>query len=124
MPKLIVCVLLLNEDELGKALIVLVKDAAMLAQYVTHIPLKALKVLEEATRPTTIIYENAQNLAHNLIAIDGSIAIRIPQNDFCQALLQQFGKPIVSTSANIVEHPQHFDLWTFRLLFNKKSTIS
>ena len=49
----------------------------------------------------TIIYKNISRLAKNLIANDGSAAIRIVQDHFCRQLIQNFGKPIVSTSANI-----------------------
>ena len=35
---------------------------------------------------------------------DGSIGIRIPDDDFCKTLISEFGKPIVSTSANISGH--------------------
>lgn len=52
-------------------------------------------------KPVTIIYPGAKNIAANLIAADGTIGIRIPNDNFCQALLQAFGKPIVSTSANL-----------------------
>ncbi|MBO5672289.1 MAG: Sua5/YciO/YrdC/YwlC family protein, partial [Alistipes sp.] len=31
--------------------------------------------------------------------------VRVPQHEFCQALLRRFGKPIVSTSANISGEP-------------------
>jgi L-threonylcarbamoyladenylate synthase len=31
--------------------------------------------------------------------------VRIPQHDFCLALLRKFGRPIVSTSANISGEP-------------------
>lgn len=85
----------------NKALIVLVPDIKMLEQYVADIPEQALQEINTCTQPLTIIYKKAKNLAHNLIAEDGSIAIRIPKHTFCQNLLQQFGKPIVSTSANI-----------------------
>jgi L-threonylcarbamoyladenylate synthase len=56
-------------------------------------------------KPTTVIYQNAKNLASNLLASDGSIAIRVCKNKFCQELIHQFGKPIVSTSANISTYP-------------------
>jgi L-threonylcarbamoyladenylate synthase len=51
--------------------------------------------------PLTIIYPNAKNLAKNVIAQDGCIAIRIIKNDFCEEVIRFFRKPIVSTSANI-----------------------
>ncbi|MEZ4886147.1 MAG: L-threonylcarbamoyladenylate synthase [Chitinophagales bacterium] len=95
----------LKQRDESKALIILVKDEEMLRKYVTEIPSSIAVILTHATRPTTIIYPNARNLASNLIAEDGSIAIRIPQHDFCQNLLQQWQKPLVSTSANISGEP-------------------
>ena len=53
----------------------------------------------------TIIYPEGINLAPNVTAEDGSIAIRIPKNDFCVELVRRFGKPIVSTSANVSGTP-------------------
>jgi L-threonylcarbamoyladenylate synthase len=35
------------------------------------------------------------------VSAKGTVAIRIPAHDFCKALIKAFGKPIVSTSANI-----------------------
>ena len=52
-------------------------------------------------KPTTFIYPNSNSLAKNLIASNGSVAIRIVKDKFCQNLIKKFGKPIVSTSANI-----------------------
>jgi L-threonylcarbamoyladenylate synthase len=42
-----------------------------------------------------------KHLPQNLIAQDGTIAIRIVRNEFCKRLISMLGKPIVSTSANI-----------------------
>lgn len=89
----------------SKALIVLVKDLEMLEKYVVDIPTTVFAFLAKKMKPLTIIYPTAQHLASNLIASDGSIAIRIPEHDFCQALLTAFDKPIVSTSANISGEP-------------------
>ena len=58
-------------------------------------------IITELKKPITVIYPDAKNLAENLINEDGTIAIRIPFDDFCIKLLRAFGKPIVSTSANI-----------------------
>ena len=45
-----------------------------------------------------------------ILAKDGSAAIRIVQDDFCQKLINQFKKAIVSTSANISgsDNPKKF----------------
>jgi len=53
----------------------------------------------------SIIYPKAKNLAKNLIAVDGSIGIRIVQEPFCCQLIKEYGKPLVSTSANISGAP-------------------
>ncbi|WP_422091415.1 L-threonylcarbamoyladenylate synthase [Tenacibaculum ovolyticum] len=91
----------LKKREESKSLIILVASIAMLKEYVEDIPLKVLEILEKTEKPTSIIYNKPKNLAANTIAKDNTIAIRIPKDDFCIQLIEQFGKPIVSTSANI-----------------------
>ena len=61
----------------------------------------AWQLLDVAVKPLTLIYPGARNLATNLLADDGSIAIRITKEPFSQRLCRQFRKAIVSTSANI-----------------------
>lgn len=57
--------------------------------------------MEKQTKPTTVIYQGAIGLADNVLAADGSVAMRICKDDFCRMLIKRFRKPIVSTSANI-----------------------
>lgn len=89
----------------SKSLIILVSSIKMLLDYVENIPEVALNIIKEAKEPTTIIYDSPKNLALNTIASDNTIAIRIPKNEFCIKLINEFGKPIVSTSANISGEP-------------------
>ena len=89
----------------SKALICLVADDRMLSKYIKQIPEVALDIIEVAENPTTIVYDAPQNLAENLIGSDNTIAIRIPDDDFCFQLLRQFNGAIVSTSANISGQP-------------------
>jgi L-threonylcarbamoyladenylate synthase len=84
-----------------KSLIILLDEAEKLTHYVTNIPEIAWDLLKNVDTPLTIIYQEARNLASNVIAEDGSVAIRITKNEFCRKLIHAFGKPIVSTSANI-----------------------
>lgn len=100
-PEAVERIYALKQRKDSKALIVLVPDIAALQQYIGQLPPNIAALLAAVTRPTTIVYSNVQGLAHNLKAPDGSVAIRLPQHDFCQALLRQYGKPIVSTSANL-----------------------
>lgn len=88
-----------------KAMICLVDSDARLQRYVRNVPEVAWDLLELAEKPTTVILDNAVNLADNLIADDGSIAMRITREPFSKELCYRFQKPIVSTSANISGEP-------------------
>jgi len=89
----------------SKSLIILLADMKEIGKYVKTVPDIARDLMKNVERPLTIIYPNAQNLAKNVIAEDHSIAIRIVKNQFCKALIREFGKPIVSSSANIAGEP-------------------
>lgn len=88
-----------------KSMIVLVADEKDILLHVAAPDLSVFDYLEKTTRPTTVIYEGAIGFADNLIARDGSVAIRICREEFCKALIKRFRKPIVSTSANISGQP-------------------
>ena len=94
----------LKQREDHKALIVLVASKEMLESYVESIPKQADSFLE-SDRATTVIYPKGVGLARNLMGEDSSIGIRIPKHPFCQELIKQFGKPIISTSANVSGKP-------------------
>lgn len=85
-----------------KSMLVLVADERQLNQYITLPHPEISEYLKTVSKPTTVIYDGAINLAGNLInKADGSIGIRIVKDDFCKQLIKRFRKPIVSTSANI-----------------------
>ena len=88
-----------------KAMIVLVADERDIMQYVAAPDLSLFDHLEKIVKPTTVVYDGALGFADNLVANDGSIAIRICKDDFCRQLIKRFRKPIVSTSANISGMP-------------------
>ena len=54
-----------------------------------------------AEKPITLVLDGAVNLAPNLIAEDGTVALRITKEPFSKELCYRFQKAIVSTSANI-----------------------
>lgn len=90
----------------SKSLIVLLSNINSINRYIDSPPQVALDIIEMATKPTTIIFCGAKNIAQNAInKADNTIAIRIPNDPFCQKLLMQFRKPIISTSANISGQP-------------------
>jgi len=83
-----------------KSLIVLVDSIEMLKKYVIVTP-EIESMLASFELPVTVIYPNPKGLAPNVVNADNTIAIRIVNHDFCRQLIQQFGKPVVSTSANV-----------------------
>ncbi|MFC2114968.1 L-threonylcarbamoyladenylate synthase [Bacteroidota bacterium] len=89
----------------SKAMLVLVDSIEMVASYVEEIPDIALKLLEVNEQPLTIVYPGAYGLADNLVADDGSVGIRISREPFSMGLIKAFGKPIVSSSANLAGQP-------------------
>lgn len=105
----------------SKSLVLLASDLDMVARYIKEIPEMAVQLVEVNDRPMTIIYPGAvamprpaegeevrkshHLLAYNTVAEDGSVGIRIPDMDFCRNLVKRFGRPVVSTSANISGEP-------------------
>lgn len=69
--------------------------------YVGDVPQAALEAIRHATQPLTVIYENARNLAPGVATDAGTVGIRVVKDEFCRNLIAAFGKPIVSTSANL-----------------------
>jgi L-threonylcarbamoyladenylate synthase len=88
-----------------KSMVALISDITMLNRYVKEVPEAAWDLIDAAERPLTIIYPGARMLAENMVAADGSVGIRIVKDEFCKNLIHKFGKPIVSTSANISGEP-------------------
>ena len=95
----------------AKSLIILVDGMEMLQKHIKKLPAKVTCVLQGTSRPTSVIYKNPKGLASNVIAGDNTIAVRIVNDEFCQELIGNFGKPIVSTSANYSgkSSPKSFD---------------
>lgn len=85
----------------NKAMIVLLDSPAKLNYYINDIPDLSWDLIELSEKPLTIIYDQARNVASNLIAEDGSLAIRITKEKFSNELCKRFRKALVSTSANI-----------------------
>jgi L-threonylcarbamoyladenylate synthase len=90
----------IKERPSGKSMLILVSDIEMAESYTEDTPDLTWEVMAETLDPLTLIFPHAKNLAANLPASDGSIGIRLPKDPFCLSLIRQFGKPIVSSSAN------------------------
>ena len=125
-PEAVAKVYAIKNREDSKSLVLLASDMDMICRYVREVPEMAVQLVEVNDNPMTIIYPGAvagpspvtssaverslpkadrRCLAFNTVAEDGTVGIRIPMMDFCQQLVAKFGRPIVSTSANISGEP-------------------
>ena len=95
----------LKQRDDSKAMICLVDSANRMQQYSREIPDVAWDLIEYAERPLTLIIDGALNLAPNLIAADGSIAIRVTRERISKELCYRFQRAVVSTSANLSGQP-------------------
>lgn len=84
-----------------KNLIILLDAFSNIKNYVENAPAQVEDLINTYEKPLTIVFSKAKNLAKNLIAEDGTIAIRVVKHSFCENLIKKFGKPIISTSANL-----------------------
>ncbi len=89
----------------NKGMIVLLDNTDKLERYLKTVPPIAYDLVKNSKSPLTIVYPNAINLAKNIIADDGSIAIRIVKGEYCAEIIRLLDKPIVSTSANFSNQP-------------------
>ena len=62
------------------------------------------------SKPTTVIFDNIKNISNHVLAEDGSAAVRLVKDKFCENIILKLGKPLVSTSANLSggENPKKF----------------
>jgi L-threonylcarbamoyladenylate synthase len=95
----------IKSREENKSLIILADSIGMVERYVKEIPEIIYQLAEVSDSPLTIIYPEGKNLAPGVCSEDGSIAIRICNEEFCSELIKRFRKPIVSTSANFSGKP-------------------
>lgn len=89
----------------SKALISLVADIAMLRDCVGEIPGAVMELINHSGSPLTVVYDHPLGLAPELLAQDGSAALRITSERYSQALCRELGAPVVSTSANVAGNP-------------------
>jgi len=94
-------VFLIKKRAESKSMIILVDSINMLQSIISNIPNSIIDIVKNTKTPTSYIFHNPNGLAKNVVANDNTVAIRIVNDVFCQKLIHSFGKPIVSTSANL-----------------------
>ena len=95
----------IKERDKSKSLIVLVDSFNMLESIIDDIPDMAWEVLKVNKKPLTIIYDKPKNVAENVVASDGSLAVRVTNDPLCRSMIRKLKRPLVSTSANLSGDP-------------------
>ncbi len=95
----------IKRRERTRPFILLVDGIPMLKEFITTLHPRIETLLVYHTKPLTLIYKNPKNIHSSLLSKEGTVAIRICHDPFCSAVIEQFGRPIVATSANISGEP-------------------
>lgn len=88
-----------------KGMIILTDSMESAGRYFRRVPAVAWDLLECADKPLTLILPEAYGVAENLLPEEGTLAIRVPDHEFCRRVVKRLGRPLVSTSANISGEP-------------------
>ena len=109
-PEAVARVAAAKERPAGQGFVTLVDSLATLKRYVGYVHPRLQTLLAHHARPLTMVYPDVEGLAPGVTAADGSAAIRIASDPYCRALIGAFGRPLVSTSANLRDSgpPSHF----------------
>lgn len=89
----------------GKGLIAMIADPADLARVCSTVP-RAAKVLIERfwPGPLTLVLPTSAVIPR-LVTIDGTLGVRMPNNNLVKALVRAVGQPLATTSANLTGRP-------------------
>ena len=90
----------LKKRDYSNGLICLASSFEMISKYADINQIEKLNQVS-GDSPTTFIFDNPKNISNFVIGNNSSVAFRVPKNNFCMRLIEAFGKPIVSTSANL-----------------------
>ena len=78
----------------------LVAHQAMLERYVESVPDVAYDIIDLATKPTTILYDNPKAVAQTIVSQDNTLPIQVTMDKFCQYLINKLGRPIAAVPIN------------------------
>ena len=86
-------------------LILLVSSIEMLKIYVPSINPRLENLLIYHEKPLTVIYQNVIGIPDFLKSKEGTIGIRVTNEEYSKSLITAFGRAITSTSANVSGYP-------------------
>ncbi|AER40507.1 MAG: threonylcarbamoyl-AMP synthase [Flavobacteriales bacterium] len=104
----------IKNRDISKSMIVLVEKIDRLYELIERIPNLVKRIIQDnhikRKKPITIVYDNPSKKIYNLLIRDNTLAIRLTNDLFCNSLIKELDRPIVSTSANLsgFQNPKYF----------------
>jgi L-threonylcarbamoyladenylate synthase len=92
-----------------KGYIILVNSLAMAKKYAEIDKGQEVFLKSVWPGPVTVILKSKNKLSASVAGQDGTIAIRLPNNDFISMIIGKLGLPLISTSVNGGGQPAIFD---------------
>lgn len=89
----------------SKAMLTLVDATGRVDYYFDRVPEIAWDLWDVTDKPLTLILPRARNIAPELIAEDGTMGMRITNEEVSKTICARLRRPLVSTSANISGQP-------------------
>lgn len=102
-----------------KTVLVIMSDIAMVKEYVHWNEHAAALADRYWPGPLTLVLhaKHPEQFPAGIVKEDGTLAVRVTEHPFAQALVRALGKPIVSTSANIASMESPYDIDAIRQMF-------
>lgn len=95
----------IKRREDSKSMLCLCDAIGRVDYYFDRVPEIAWDLWEVADKPLTLILPRARHVAPELIASDGTMGMRITNEEVSHTLCARLKRPLVSTSANISGEP-------------------
>ncbi|MDX9930301.1 MAG: L-threonylcarbamoyladenylate synthase [Bacteroidales bacterium] len=90
----------------ARSMIILVDSVEMMEIYCAGMPHVAYDLARLSEEPVTLVLPARKGMLPEVLLSDDSyIGIRVCREPFCSELIARFGRPVVSTSANITGTP-------------------
>ncbi len=111
----------LKSRDYGLPISILVADLAMLREVVANVPDRTLPLMRRFwPGALTILFPASDLIPKGLVTNTGRVGIRISSHPVAAALVEQFGRPITTTSANLSGFPPSLSVRHVQKYFGSK----
>jgi L-threonylcarbamoyladenylate synthase len=94
----------LKQKRSPENLVVFLDNEQDIPKYTSQKNIRFFDYIKGIHKPTTVVYEEPQGVAENVPDEDGTVAIRVVKDSFVVSLIKHLGKPVLSATANMVDH--------------------